>query len=149
MSSPLFSLSFPRIPLGGQARESSNRKGFTFVEVMVSLVVLCCGIVLIYKSFFLCADYLNNLTCRLYASSLIDEKIGDVSKSFAEWPAKDFDFGNTSVTLEINHKPVTFYYEINLASLTDVKSVWQVEVHLSWVDGLRNMHMQRSAYMIR
>ena len=116
---------------------------------MVSLVVLCCGIVLIYKSFFLCADYLNNLTCRLYASSLIDEKIGDICKSFAEWPAKDLDFGDTSVTLEINHKVVCFNYDINFKPLSDVKSVWQLNVKLSWVDGPRHMHAQRSAYMIR
>ena len=116
---------------------------------MVSLVVLCCGIVFIYKSFFLCADYLNNLTCRLYASSLIDEKIGDISESFAEWPAKNLDFGDTSVTLDINHKSVRFNYDINLSALTDVKSVWQLDVKLSWVDGPRNMHAQRSVYMIR
>ena len=127
----------------------NNSKGFTFVEVMVSLVVLCCGIVLIYKSFFLCADYLNNLTCRLYASSLIDEKIGDVAKSFAEWPAKDLDFGNNVVTIDVNHKPVHFTYNIKLAPLSDVNSVWQLDVNLNWVDGPRTMHAERSAYMIR
>ena len=127
----------------------NNSKGFTFVEVMVSLVVLCCGIVLIYKSFFLCADYLNNLTCRLYASSLIDEKIGDITKSFAEWPAKDLDFGNNSVILDINHKSIRFTYDIKAAPLSDVNSVWQLDVNLAWVDGPRKMHASRSAYMIR
>jgi len=136
-------MGLPRSATGNKAR------GFTFVEVMVSLVVLCSGIVLIYKSFFLCADYLNNLTCRLYASSLIDEKIGDISESFAEWPVKELDFGNASTTLEINHKPVAFNYDIKLAPLPDVKSVWQLDVKLSWTDGPRNMHAQRSAYMIR
>jgi len=116
---------------------------------MVSLVVLCCGIVLIYKSFFLCADYLNNLTCRLYASSLIDEKIGDISESFAEWPAKDLNFGNNFVILHINHKPIQFNYDVNLEPLGDVKSVWQLDVKLSWKDGPRNMRTQRSAFMIR
>jgi len=33
--------------------------------------------------------------------------------------------------------------------LADVASVWQIDVNLNWVDGPRNMHMQRSAYMIR
>jgi len=138
-----------RLPTRTKSATGNDLRGFTFVEVMVSLVVLCCGIVLIYKSFFLCADYLNNLTCRLYASSLIDEKIGDVTKSFAEWPAKELDFGSTFVTLEINHKPVRFSYNINLTPLGDVKSVWQVDVKLSWMDGPRNMHAERSAYMIR
>lgn len=136
-------MGFPKSATG------NNSRGFTFVEVMVSLVVLCCGIVLIYKSFFLCADYLNNLTCRLYASSLIDEKIGDIAESFADWPARDLDLGATNVDLEINHKPVHFTYDINLAPLPDVKSVWQLDVRLSWVDGPRNMHASRSAYMIR
>ena len=137
------------LPRRTKSAIGNNPKGFTFVEVMVSLVVLCCGIVLIYKSFFLCADYLNNLTSRLYASSLIDEKIGDISESFAEWPVKGLDFGNTSVTLDINHKPVQFNYDINLAPLTDVKSVWQLDVKLNWKDGPRQMHAQRSASMIR
>jgi len=136
-------MGFPKSATG------NNSRGFTFVEVMVSLVVLCCGIVLIYKSFFLCADYLNNLTCRLYASSLIDEKIGDISESFADWPARNLNLGDRFVDLEINHKPVHFTYDINLAPLPDVKSVWQLDVKISWVDGPRNMHASRSAYMIR
>jgi prepilin-type N-terminal cleavage/methylation domain-containing protein len=136
-------MGFPKSATG------NNSRGFTFVEVMVSLVVLCCGIVLIYKSFFLCADYLNNLTCRLYASSLIDEKIGDIAESFADWPARDLNLGDNYVDLDINHKPVHFTYDINLAPLPDVKSVWQLDVRLSWVDGPRNMHASRSAYMIR
>jgi prepilin-type N-terminal cleavage/methylation domain-containing protein len=131
------------------AKAGIQTRGFTFVEVMVALVVLCCGIVLIYKSFFLCADYLNNLTSRLYASSLIDEKIGDIADSFADWPARDLDFGSSSVVLDVNHKPVRFNYDINLAPLPDVKSVWQLDVKLSWQDGPRSMHAVRSAYMIR
>lgn len=127
----------------------NRSQGFTFVEVMVSLVVLCSGIVLIYRSFFLCADYLNDLTCRLYASSLIDEKIGDITKSFAQWPAQDLNFGNTFVTLDINHKPVCFTYDIGLQPLADVKSVWQLDVRLAWNDGRRTMHANRSAYMLR
>ena len=130
-------------------RQLAACAGFTFVEVMVSLVILCSGIVFIYKSFFLCADYLNNLTCRLYASSLLDEKIGDVAQSFAQWPAKSLDFGDNFVTLQINHKPVTFNYAITLEPLIDVKSVWQLRVNLSWRDGPRVMHATRSAYMMR
>ena len=97
----------------------------------------------------MCADYLNNLTCRLYASSLIDEKIGDITESFADWPAKNIELGANSVDLDVNYKPIHFTYDINLQPLPDVKSVWQLDVKLSWVDGPRNMHAQRSAYMIR
>ena len=85
----------------------------------------------------------------MYASSLIDEKIGDVSKSFADWPAQDLNLGNNFVTLDINHKPVRFTYDIALQPLSDVKSVWQLDVKLAWADGRRSMHMQRSAYMLR
>jgi hypothetical protein len=59
------------------------------------------------------------------------------------------DFGENAVTLVINHKPVGFNYEVHLASLKDVQSVWQLDVGLSWMDGSHAMHMQRSAYMIR
>ena len=142
-------MGLPRSVTGSNPALGPHSKGFTFVEVMVSLVILCSGIVMIYKSFFLCADYLNNLTCRLYASSLIDEKIGDITRSFAEWPAKPLDFGDNSVELNINHKSVWFNYNIKLAPLDDVKSVWQVDVNLNWLDGPRPMHAERSVYMIR
>ncbi|MDE2221910.1 MAG: prepilin-type N-terminal cleavage/methylation domain-containing protein [Candidatus Omnitrophica bacterium] len=135
--------------MGLRSATGNNRSGFTFVEVMVALVVLCGGIVLIYKSFFLCADYLNNLTCRLYASSLLDEKIGRITRAFAEWPAKELNFGSNTVTLDINHKPVVFNYDVSLAPLSDVTSVWEADVKLSWVDGPRHMQMHRSVYMMR
>ncbi|MBF0512188.1 MAG: prepilin-type N-terminal cleavage/methylation domain-containing protein [Candidatus Omnitrophica bacterium] len=135
--------------IGNRENLRIHKQGFTFIEVMVALVVLASGIVLIYKSFLLCADYLNNLTCRLYASSLIDEKIGHITESFAQWPLKSLDLGLQSVTMDINHKPVTFNYDISLQPLTDVKSVWQLDVRILWKDGLRNMRAQRSAYMIR
>jgi prepilin-type N-terminal cleavage/methylation domain-containing protein len=127
----------------------NDLSGFTFVEVMVALVVLCGGIVLIYKAFFLCADYLNNLTSRLYASSLLDERIGDITESFADWPAHPLDFGSKSVVLVINHKPIQYNYAINCAPLPDVKSVWRLDVSLSWTDGPRHMQMHRSDYMLR
>ncbi len=133
----------------GHPKSAIGNKAFTFVEVMVALVVLCSGIVLIYKSFFLCADYLNNLTSRLYASSLIDEKIGDVSISFAEWPAKPLNFGDNSVVLDVNHRHIQYTYDVNLAPLSDVKSIWKLDVKLSWIDGPRAMHMERSVYMMR
>ena len=127
----------------------NDKRAFTFVEVMVSLVVLTAGIVLIYRSLFLCVDYLNNLTCRLYASHLMDEKIGDISKSFSQWPQKDLDFGDNVVSVDINHKPVRFNYDIVLTPLADVNSVWLLNVNLSWFDGHRQMHAVRSAYMLR
>ncbi len=116
---------------------------------MVALVVLCGGIVLIYKSFFLCTDYLNNLSCRLLASSLVDEKIGDVAQAFAQWPAKSLYLGEEAVTVDVNYKPVRFHYDIDLRPLADVKSVWQLKVGLSWVEAQRNMRISRSAYMMR
>jgi len=89
------------------------------------------------------------LTTRLYASSLIDEKMGDIAESFADWPAKELDFGQMDVTMDVNRRAVHFDYNINMQPLSDVKSVWQVDVNLNWQDGPRAMHMERSAYMIR
>jgi len=58
-----------------------TEKGFTFIEVMVALVVLSAGIVTVYRSFFLCVDYLNNITTRIYASHLLDQRMADISLS--------------------------------------------------------------------
>src|SRR5262245_8551690 len=61
-----------------------GQKGFTFLEIMITIVVLSTGIVAIYKTFLLCLDHQRYLTHRLYASNLIDRRTAQLQALFRE-----------------------------------------------------------------
>ncbi len=110
----------------------NSRLGFTFIEVMVTLVVLSAGIVFIYKTFFTCVDYLSRLTLRLHASELVDEKIADINRVFRETKDIAASRGSSVVTQQINHKRVDFTYQIEILPLSGYEGVFSLNVGVTW-----------------
>jgi hypothetical protein len=114
---------------------------------MITLIILSSGIVMIYKSFFLCVDYLSYLTCRLYAFQLIESKIADISRSYRESPDSTFDRGATTETLQVNHKWVDFNYNSEMSVVGGLDYVYRLKVTLSWHDGRRLMKISRESLL--
>jgi len=125
----------------------NNSKGFTFVEIMIALVILSSGIVMIYKSFFLSVDYLSYLTCRLYASQMIESKIADLSRSYRESQDATFERGAMTESLEVNHKWVDFNYNIEVTPVLNLDSISRLKVDLIWHDGRRLMKLSRESLL--
>lgn len=121
----------------------NNRLGFTFIEVMVALVVLATGIVFIYKSFFLCVDYLSRLTVRLHANELVDEKMADISRLFHETADITAASGTSVVEEEINHQKIRFTYHVGFEPVINNDNAFRVKVQLSWEDAGRPMKTSR------
>ena len=113
---------------------------------MVALVVLSAGIVTVYRSFFLCVDYLNNITTRIYASHLMDQRMADISLSFAQSPVTEMNMGPLVEVVPINHKNVSFAFDVRLTP-EGWGRLWLAEVGVSWFDGRRNMHAKRLSYL--
>lgn len=114
---------------------------------MITLVILSAGIVMIYKSFFLCVDYLNYLTCRSYASQMIENKIAQISRSYRESPDSTFDRGATTETLQVNHKWVDFNYNSEMTVVGGLDYVYRLKVTLSWYDGKRLLKLSRESLL--
>ena len=111
---------------------------------MVTLVILSAGIVLIFKTFFLCVDYLNRLSIRLYASELVDEKIADLSRAFRLDGNPSVIQGPSSVEQNINHKPIDFLYQVQFDPVQGYEGLYRLEVGVSWVDAGRPARFARS-----
>lgn len=131
--------STPRLPAGNQ--------GFTFVEVMVTLVILSSGIVFIYKTFFLCADYLSRLSLRLQAVELLDEKIDTMARLLKEKGGMAFSPGDASVVRTVQNKSVTFQYVVDVAQVPGFEDVWRCDVGISWPETGRQSQLSRSAIL--
>jgi prepilin-type N-terminal cleavage/methylation domain-containing protein len=120
---------------------------FTFVEVMVTLVILTSGIVIVYKTYFLCVDYLSRLTMRLHASELIDVKMGDITRTARETGDMSFDRGSTVVQETIDGRGPNFYYQINAVPALDIPNLYQVTVQVSWMESGHSARLSRGRLM--
>ncbi len=114
---------------------------------MIALVILSGGIIMIYKSFFLCVDYLSYLTCRLYASQMIESKIADVSRSYKQSADSLFDRGAATEMIEVNHKWVDFNYTIEMSPVAGLEYLYRLKVTLAWYDGRRLMKLYRESLL--
>lgn len=109
----------------------------------MTLVILTGGIVFIYRSFFLCVDYLSRLTMRLHAHELIDAKIADIARSVQTFGDLSFDRGSHITTQTINHKQVDFYYQVQVDQISGFDNLYQLHVGVSWMDGPRRTNHTR------
>ncbi len=127
----------------------NKSSGFTFVEVMVAMVILAAGIVAVYRSFFLCVDYLNNIATRWWANELIEDKIMDVTRLLKESNGALISTGEPTRTITVNHRPIIFHYSVELIPLNDLQGMFKMNVAHAWKDGSRPMHINRSLYLLK
>ncbi len=118
--------------------------GLTFMEVMVTAVILSAGLVALYRSFFIGADVVTHLSNRLYALNLLESRIATIERDFRS--LKDFDIGSMSEEAVINHRPVTFHYAISLQPVGNLLSIFRLDITLSWEERGHVLSLSRSAY---
>jgi prepilin-type N-terminal cleavage/methylation domain-containing protein len=134
-------------PTGNKpARRIRNSKGFTFVEIMTTLAVLGGGIVMLYKSFFLCLDYQNHLAYRVYASNLLEDKIAITEQMVRDYKVLAFEHDAQDEQVLFNNKPVNFHVDIQVALVSGIPSLYQLDVTVSWKEKNRDVTLRRSAY---
>ncbi len=114
---------------------------------MVTLVVLSAGIVAVYKTFFLCTDYLTRLSMRLQAHELLDEKIADLSRQLRRNGNASFSYGPMTVNKEVNRKIVDFTYQIQMAPVPGFDGLFRLQGGISWPDAGRTDRFERAALL--
>ena len=121
-----------------------GRRGITFVEVMVTTVILSAGLVAIYRAFFIGVDYLDHLSRRLCALTLIDNRVADIELGFRA--LNNVDVGVLKETVMLQGRSVDFSYNIQLRPVGELLSIFQLDIALSWQERGRRMTVSRSAY---
>ena len=132
------------LPLKMILTTGKGRRGITFIEVMVTAVILSAGLVAIYRSFFIGVDYLDHLARRLCALDLIESRVADIERDFRV--LNNVDVGPLDVTVALNGRPVDFKYNIQLKPVGQLLSVFQLDIVLSWIERGRSVEIARSAY---
>ena len=128
------------------SRPFRNSKGFTFIEIMTTLAVLSGGIVMLYKSFFLCLDYQNHLTYRVYASNLLEDKIAVTEQMVRDYKVLAFEHDAQNEEVVFNSKPVNFHVDVQVGLDSDIPSLYRLTVSVSWKEKNRDVTLTRSSY---
>lgn len=125
----------------------NHSKGFTFIEVMITLAILAGGLVMIYKSFFLCLDYQSHLACRAYANNLMEDRIALTEQMLRDYKVLSFNKDLQHETAEFFGRPVDYQVDVAITPKSDVVGLYEVLVTVSWHENNRDIALRRSAYI--
>ena len=124
----------------------SQKKALTFIEVMVALVILTSGLVAIFRILITSLDQLNHLTNRLYASTILDNRIGEIERNLRVYKVLPIELQQAEV-VDVGGKDVTFEQEMTISALDGFTDIFYLELTLKWKEANREVGMSRSAYL--
>jgi prepilin-type N-terminal cleavage/methylation domain-containing protein len=121
-----------------------NNKGFTLIEVMIATAVLALGTVLIHEAFLSSLDAFDYYYNYLRLASWADEKIWDAQDELLRLgPQADIEREG-----EFSDRNKNFRWSLSYVSLEETKSLYGIDLILSWQEGKRKASILRSAYAI-
>jgi prepilin-type N-terminal cleavage/methylation domain-containing protein len=121
--------------------------GFTFIEVMVTLIILTSGIAIIFKTFISSLDHMTHLRNRLYATTILDNRIQKLERVLRVYKTIPFDFENMD-KVNVGEMNINFNPKMNIAQVEDYKDIFQLDLSLSWKEGQRPIRLTRSSYIM-
>ncbi|MDP8213352.1 MAG: type II secretion system protein [Candidatus Zapsychrus exili] len=124
----------------------NRENGFTFIEVMVTLVIFSVGIVMIFKSFLISLDRMNYLTNRLYATTLLDNRIERIDRFLKVYGALPFDEQQVR-EVDVGGKKVGFKEYVSIGEIEDFVEVFKLDLKLSWKENNKELNISRSKYI--
>lgn len=121
-----------------------KNKGFTLVEVMMTVAILAFGIVSIYEALFVSMDthgyYVHYMSTQDWMSEKIWEAQSDLINSGV------LNEGETSGQIVRDHKK--FDWLMTVSALDSTQGLYRVQVILSWQEGSRKVNATREAYLL-
>ncbi len=124
-----------------------KRRGFTFFEVMVTVVVFSLGLVMIHKAMLLSFDYQQHLTNRLFAKNYLDHQATRIQYLFKSGAALPKDLNGSVHAVRLNKRLIPFRLSVSMKPLNTEKDFYEMEMTLSWPERSRTARLSRSAYL--
>ncbi len=121
--------------------------GFTLMEIMVTIAILSVGIVFVFKALLFSLDQINYLTTRLYATTILDNRVSEIERRLRIEQTLPFDLNHPQIA-KIGKREVTLKEEMNINTVEDYPDVFKLDLSLSWQQGQRSIKLSRSAYIL-
>ena len=132
---------------GNKSMKRSRKSGLTFIEVMVTIVILSTGIVIIYKALLMSLDYQSHLTRRLYALNLLEGALIDVQLRYDGGQISPGGPEQDIYEVVLNNRTVSFQFTIDFFQDYELLNIWRGDAVLSWPERGRTFSLIRSIYI--
>ncbi len=123
-----------------------DQRGFTFIEVMVTLVILSVGIVGIFKSLLISLDQIDYLTHRLYASTTMENLMFQKERMLRDVSELSLNLGE-KIDVPVGNKNIRFDQNIEISEIESYPDLFSIDVTLSWKEGDRKILLRQSGYL--
>jgi len=124
--------------------ETFSKRGFTLIEVMVTVAILAFGIVSIYQALFVSVDAYGYYTHYFSTQDWISEKIWEVQEELTD--SNMLEVTRTSGQFVRTHK--TFDWIMVVSLLDADEGLYKVNVTLTWREGDKMASTSREAYLL-
>ncbi|MBF0216775.1 MAG: type II secretion system protein [Candidatus Omnitrophica bacterium] len=120
-----------------------EKRGFTFFEVLVAVVILSAGIAVIFQSFFFSVSAVRYVSNRIEAGLFMDREIDQRKMSI---------FGKSYVMSEIKETKVVgadtqFHLTVKMCPVPGSISLYEMDVSAAWIEGKKDMVLNRVSYL--
>ena len=119
-------------------------KGFTLVELMVTVAILAFGIVTIYEALFISVDTFGFYTNYLDTQDWINEKIFEAQDQLTQF--RMLEPGGTSGQIVRDNK--TFHWVMHVSLANEAQGLYIIDLTLSWKQGNKTVKTSRVAYLL-
>ncbi len=120
-----------------------STRGFTLIEIMLTVAVLSAGIALIYRALLASLDFQTHLVHRLYAVHLLDQKAEQLKSALYFEDASLFDVSDEDLLVTINNRPLLMSVDTRMDRIGNTMRLMDVDVSLRWNDRRRDVVMDR------
>ena len=113
---------------------------------MVTIVILSVGLTAVLKTYIISLDQITHLTNRLYANTVLDNRLVRMEQHMKLYQALPFEMGRKDKVV-VGVKTITFVEKMDIKGVEDYPDVFHVDLSMHWVEGPRNIQIQRTAYV--
>jgi len=122
------------------------KHGLTFIEVMITVVILSVGIVAIFKTYIVSLDQMTHITNRIYVSTLLDDRVATIERHLRAYKSLPLDMAQEEY-INVGSKQLTFSRDLKISDIEDFVEIFNVDLSISWQEGDRDMKISRSSYI--
>ena len=131
------------ILLTGNKRALRASRGFTLIEIMISIAILSVGLILVLQGFSYALNILRISQDNLETSLLAEEKMAELEINTKQ--KNDAFLKDASGDLQSNN--MEFKWQIRLIPDTEYEDLYKAMATVSWKEGRRNGASIFSTYL--